>query len=172
MSGVARTSSLARLSRRELLQRGALIAAAASVPAALPSDLLASAFAGPGGLAPARADTYRALVQAMALSPSYRLDPSVADEAARRFEARYASMPEVARDHADRVLDSLEASAARSFSKMPTADRWTHLQRAGNPASAAPTGDERKRLRLASDSLGLIALVVGTDDGAPHEVTL
>ena len=39
-----------------------------------------------------RLRTYTALVEAMAVSPSYRLDPSVADEAARRFEASYAGV--------------------------------------------------------------------------------
>jgi hypothetical protein len=95
----------------------------------------------------------------------------VAGEATRRFEARYAGMPQLARDHADRVLDALEASTAHPFSEMPAAERCGHLQRAGNPASAAPSGDERTRLRLASDSLGLIALVAGSDD-ACREVTL
>jgi hypothetical protein len=138
----------------------------------LPSDLVASAFAAGDGLAPERLRTYTALVQAMAVSPSYRLDPSVADEAARRFEASYADMPQVARDHADRVLDGLEASTGRSFSRMPAGERSAHLQRAGDPSSAAPAGDERKRLRLASDSLGLVALVVGTPGESPSEMTL
>jgi hypothetical protein len=172
MSSKARTSTLTRLSRRELLQRGALIAAAASAPAVLPSEFLASAFAAPERLGTTRAATYTALVQAMAVSPAHRLDPSVAVEATRRFEESYAGMPQVARDHADRVLDDLEASAARSFSEMPAAERCAHLQRTGNPASATPMGGEHRRLRLASESLGLVAVVLSTGDSSPQEVTL
>lgn len=172
MSSTARSSSLARLSRRELLQRGALVAAAASLPAAVSSDLVASAFAAPRSPAPARLDTYTALVEAMAVSPSYRLDPSVAGEAARRFQASYAGMSQVARDHADGVLDALETSPGRSFSKMSPGERCAYLRTESEPGSAAPSGGERKRLRLASDSLGLIALVVATDGDSLGEVTL
>src|SRR4051795_187226 len=135
-----------RASRREFLARGGALAGAAvlTLPgvarAARPAGAPVAAAAPTTGLTPARGETYRALVDTVLTEPGLRLDPAAADAAAAEFAAHYATWPADAQRRADAVLDSLDASSGRSFSKLARPARTAHLQACGRPTDDDPVG--------------------------------
>jgi hypothetical protein len=159
-----------RSSRREFLARGGALAGVAvlTLPgvarAARPAGAPVAA-APATGLAPARRETYRALVDTVLTEPGLRLDPAAADAAAAEFEAHYATWAADARQRADAVLDTLDTSSGRSFSKLGRPARTAHLQACGRPTDDDPVGPERQRLDLAQGAMSLAAVTVGPSGG-------
>jgi hypothetical protein len=160
-----------RSSRREFLARGGVLAGAAvlTLPgvarAARPAGAPVATAAPATGLAPARRETYRALVDTVLTEPGLRLDPAAADAAASDFAAHYATWPADAQQRADSVLDALDTSSGRSFSKLDRPARTAHLQSCGRPTDDDPVGAERQRLDLAQGAMSLAAVTVGPSGG-------
>jgi hypothetical protein len=84
-----------RSSRREFLARGGVLAGAAvlTLPGVARAAGAPIAATPATGLAPARRETYRALVDTVLTEPGLRLDPAAADAAASEFAAHYATWP-------------------------------------------------------------------------------
>jgi hypothetical protein len=160
-----------RSSRREFLARGGVLAGAAVLT--LPGVARAARPAGAPiaatpatGLAPARRETYRALVDTVLTEPGLRLDPAAADAAASEFAAHYATWPADAQQRADAVLDALEQSTGRApFAKLGRPARTAHLQGCAKPTDDDPVGAERRRLDLAQGAMSLAAVTVGPSGG-------
>jgi hypothetical protein len=159
-------------SRREFLARGGTLAGVAvmTMPgvarAARPAGAPVPAATVPAGaLAPARQQTYRALVDTMLAEPGLRLDPAAADAAASEFAAHYATWPADAQRRADTVLDALDTSAGRSFSKLARPARTAHLRGCAQPTDDDPVGAERARLDMAQGAMSLAAVTIGPSGG-------
>jgi hypothetical protein len=158
-------------SRREFLARGGALAGVAvlTVPgvarAARPAGAAVAAAAPAAGLADARRQTYRALVDTVLAEPGLRLDPAAADAAASEFAARYATWPADAQRRADTVLDALDSSAGQSFAKLGRPARTAHLRTCGRPTDDDPVGAERRRLDMAQGAMSLAAVTVGPSGG-------
>jgi hypothetical protein len=135
--------------------------------AAKPSAAAAATTAVPAaGLAPARRQTYGALVDTVLAEPGLRLDPAAADAAASEFAAHYATWPADAQRRADEVLDALEASTGRSsFAQLGRPARTAHLRACGRPTDDDPVGPERQRLDLAQGAVSLAAVTIGPSGG-------
>jgi hypothetical protein len=161
-----------RSSRREFLARGGALAGMAMLTlpgvarAARPAGAPIAAAAPATDLAPARRETYRALVDTVLTEPGLRLDPAAADAAAAEFAAHYATWPADARQRADVVLDGLEASTGPApFAKLGRPARTAHLRDCGRPTDDDPVGAERQRLDLAQGAMSLAAVTIGPSGG-------
>jgi hypothetical protein len=155
-------------SRRQFIARGGALAGAAfmTVPGVARAARPAGAVAPAAGLAEARRQTYRALVDTVLTEPGLRLDPAAADGAASEFAARYATWPADAQRRADAVLDALDASTGRSsFAKLGRPARTAHLRTCGRPTDDDPVGAERRRLDMAQGAMSLAAVTVGPSGG-------
>jgi hypothetical protein len=166
-----------RSNRRQFLARGGALAGVAvmSLPGAAraarptatdpPAGAVPAGAAPTAGLAPARRDTYRALVDTMATEPGLRLDPAAADAAASEFVAHYATWPADAQRRADTVLDALDASSGRSFAKLGRPERTVHIRACERPTNDDPVGPERARLDMAQGAMSLAAVTLGPSGG-------
>src|SRR5437868_316466 len=94
------------LTRRQFVGRsGVAVGVLGLSSVGWPAERLASALASSSALTPARAATYAALVDALALAPEAGVvDPGQSRAA---MEAWYAAAPGPTRDYIDAVLDSL-----------------------------------------------------------------
>jgi hypothetical protein len=145
-----------RVTRRQFVGRGSAVAGALGlVSLGWPAGRLAAAPSTQSGLTPARAATYLALLQALALAP----EAGVADVAQgqRALEAWYGSAPASTRTYIDSVLDALESDTPRSFKGMSAQARLKHLR-----GRMAQGEDE-----LAPAALVLAAPVVDPDTDTP-----
>src|SRR3954470_22980955 len=97
--------------RRFLMSSGvAAVALALRVP-------ISSAAPSGAALTADRRATYTSLVEAVLADPSMRVDPSLAQGSADEFAAAYADWPAELQRGADKVLDAVERSSSRGFSK-------------------------------------------------------
>lgn len=159
--------------RREFLQWGGAVAGALAVGGAatvLPSG--GSATAEAAGLSAARRRTYTALVEAVAVQPSVRLDPSVAAPATEDFAAAYDAWPDERRAQADAVLDALERAPAGGFSGMHRDRRGAELHARCDVRHARPTAAEHERSELARRALELASVALGPTDYGHMIVTV
>ena len=153
--------------RRFLMSTGvAAVALALRVP-------ISSAAPSGTALAGDRRATYVSLAEAVLADPSMRVDPSLAQGAADEFAAVYAGWPADLQRGADKVLDAVERSTSRGFSKEDRDNRHAKLQELGRPTTPDPQPAERQRLELAQDALTLVAVTVGpADESIPAPITV
>jgi hypothetical protein len=130
------------VTRRQFVGRsGGAVGLLSLISLGWPAGRLASALASSSALSPARAATYGALVDALALAP----EAGVVDPGRSRaaMDAWYAAAPNATRDYINAVLDSL---AQASFTGRRPSDRlvqlrsWTRRGRHGAGASAVLLG--------------------------------
>ena len=159
-----------RWSRRELLERGGLLAGALSLGVGLEAALGGPKAA--AALSAGRRRTYTALVEAAVSHPSLRLDPACAAAATEDFADAYAAWAEHRRRWADRVLDALERSSARPFSALDGRGRCAHLSSCARLTSHEPTGAESERLDLVRQAMTLVAVGIGPAEGDHRLVTV
>jgi len=103
-----------------------------------------------------------------------RVDPSLAQGAADEFAAAYAEWPAELQRRADKILDAVERSSNRGFSKEDRGNRHERLHELGRPTTPDPQPAERQQLDLAQDALALVAVTVGpeADDSIPAPITV
>ena len=163
---------LGATTRRQFLVRGSALAGALAIGGA-GSLLSGGSSAQAAGLTPARRRTYTALMEAVVVQPSLRLDPALAPQAADAFAAAYATWPEDRRREADGVLDALEReSAPGAFSALDRDRRSRDLRERARVTSARPAGAERERLVLTDRALALAAVTLGQPDSGHQTVTV
>src|SRR4051794_30322733 len=115
------------VTRRQFVGRGgAVIGALGLVSVGWPAARLAAATPTEAGLTRARAATYAALLEALALASEAGV--ADVDRAARAMDGWYASAPDSTRGYIDWVLDSLETEGPRSFTGMRAPERLAHLR--------------------------------------------
>ena len=153
---VANLRRVKRLDRRQLLARGALLAASAAGLPRLLQPAAASAAGAAPGLAPARLATFRKLAEALRLAPGRRLAHRDEAAAAAAFAAAYAAGDAALRAHADAVLD--EAAGLLRGAGGPAA-RLSALRPGPGGGSPAPEEAHRRSIVLAA-----VALVEGPAD--------
>src|SRR4051794_9532184 len=153
--------------RRFLVSSGAAaLALALRVP-------LSSAAPSGAALTADRRTIYASLVEAVLVDPSMRVDPALAQGSADEFAAAYAQWPADLQRRADRILDAVERSTNRGYSKEPRGKRHDALQELGRPTTPDPQPAERARLDLAQDALALVAVTVGQpDESTPAPITI
>ncbi len=145
------------LDRRQLLARGALLAASVAGLPRLAAPAAATAASGAGAvLAPARLAAYRSLVEALRLAPHGRFANRDAIAASRSFAGAYAAGDAPARAHADAVLD-----AVAPLLRTPggAAARYAALRAGPGGGSPAPAEAHRRAVVMAA-----VALVEGPGD--------
>src|SRR3954466_12647941 len=118
--------------------------------------------AAPSGtaLADDRRATYVSVAEAVLADPSMRVDPSLPPGAADEVAPVFAGGPADLQRGADKVLDAVERSTSRGFSKEDRDNRHAKLQELGRPTTPDPQPAERQRLELAQDALTLVAVTV------------
>jgi hypothetical protein len=159
--------------RRQFLARGGAVAGALALGGAAAVVAPSRGTAEAVGLTAARERTYTALMEAVLVQPSLRLDPALAPRAADAFAAVYADWPAEQRHHADAVLDALErAPGAAGFSALGPDDRAAQLRAGARVTRARPTPDDRDRLQLTTGALELAAAVLGPPDSGHQLVTV
>jgi hypothetical protein len=147
-----------RVTRREFVVAGGVaVSALGAASLGWPAGKLAAAPVSHDGLSPARAATYAALVEALALAPETGVvDASQSQEAMDRW---YASAPATTRTYIDGVLDSVEDESSGSFKAKGAADRLKLLR--------GWVGGRRRGLGGAVVVLGAPVVGAGTDTPAP-----
>jgi hypothetical protein len=130
------------LTRRQFVGRsGGAVGLLSLVSVGWPAERLASALASSFALAPARAATYAALVDALALAPEAGVvDPGQSRAAMASW---YPAAPKATRAYIDAVLDSLAQPAftgRRPSERLVLLRYWTGHGRHGAPASAVLLG--------------------------------
>lgn len=150
--------SRSRVTRREFVAAGGVvIGALGAASLGWPAGKLAAAASSYDGLTPARAATYAALVEALALAPETGvIDASHSQDAMDRW---YASAPATTRTYIDGVLDSLEEESSGSFKAKGAADRLKLLR--------GWVGGRHRGLSGAAVVLGAPVVAAGTDTPAP-----
>jgi hypothetical protein len=145
--------------RRELLQRGGLLAGAIAVgswSAAAPAGTATAAVASVA-LSDERRHSYSALAEAVVTGPTMRLPASAAEQVVVDFESAYITWPVAERRHANTVLDALARDA-----RMQNRSQRAAMLRGSNPRDA----------ELAYRACGLVAVALssGLDDHAEVSV--
>jgi hypothetical protein len=156
--------------RRQFLARGGALAGALAMGGTAAALVPAGGRAEATALTAARRRTYAALMEAVVVQPSVRLDPAVAPEAAAQFAATYAGWPAERRRDADAVLDALERSTG--LSTLDRRARGDEVRARARPSSARPGAAERERLDLSVRALELAAVVLAPSDDGHQIVTV
>ncbi len=146
------------VTRREFVAAGGVaIGALGAASLGWPASKLAAASSSKDGLTAARAATYAALVEALALAPETGvIDASRSQDAMDRW---YASAPASTRTYINGVLDLLEEKSSGSFKTRGSADRLKLLR--------AWVGAQHHGVGGAAVLLGAPVVAPDTDTPAP-----
>ncbi len=115
--------------RRDLVQRGAILAGAAGVASVVGMTGIEKALAAGTQLSAQRQATYSALVEAVALSPTAGVSASNLDRSTARFAKYYAEGGEGMRTAVGIVLDTVESGpGGAGFAELPKRARLAQLK--------------------------------------------
>jgi hypothetical protein len=140
----------AATTRRELLQRGGLLAGVLALGPLAPRAL-ASATAAPVGLREERRRVFAALADTVVTGPTMLLPAAAGARAVSDFESVYANWPVSEQRRADKILDAL----GRSFATRG---------RAGREAVLHPVSGGSRAAELAAQAWSLASVAIGPGD--------